>query len=166
MKNIWRDITSEQQNASLGLRRLVLIISMASFVLCLHQPAFVCEHKEYPSYSGYEVLALGWIAALGFEPRWFANLFLLKVWRWLLLPSRYAFPRYSIVFIIASAVSAHILTGGMGCYGQDSLTSVVGLDTGGYLWTFALIVATVGAIGVRMFSGNRDTTRKSANKVL
>ena len=72
------------------------------------------------------------------------------MWRWLLLPSKYVFPRYSLVFVMASAVTALFWRGGMGCHGQDSLTPVLGLDVGGYLWTVALIVACVGAMGVKM----------------
>ena len=123
--------------------RYFLSASVVLFAASLTQPAFVCQGK---SWLGYEVLMLGWLAVLGLDPRWWANLALQFVWRWLFCGSAKPVPKLPIIFIGLAALSAPMLPSGIGCPGMDSPTAAKGLAIGGALWVASLSVAFVGAL--------------------
>jgi restriction system protein len=126
------------------LRIAVAAVSVAAFVAACFQPAFLCQHGGR-SWAGYEVLAIGWLGVVGFDPRWWANVCLVLLWRWLLLDKPRGFPRVSFSLCLLVAPSALVLNSPIGCPGMDTPTPAIGPAAGSYLWAAALLVAAIGS---------------------
>ena len=130
-------------------------VSMGIFAISLMQPAFTCSNQA--SHLGYDVLLMGWMAILVLDPRWWANVAVLYLWWWVIVPNERLFPKKINYFVLLAAAATVFLPSPVGCPGgAGARDAATGLASGGYLWTAALVVAVIGTFFVRG-SGDVDT---------
>jgi hypothetical protein len=127
-------------------RHVALAFSVVIYLASLTQPVYVCRFDK-PSWLGYEVLMMGWLALAGLDPRWWANLALIFIWCWL-LRLRQDFPMKSIIIVGLCALTAPFPSP-IGCPGMDTPTSAVALTVGGYLWSASLLITALSALALR-----------------
>jgi restriction system protein len=130
-------------------RWAVFFLSASLFAASLAFPAFVCQQGRV-SWKGYEVLMLGWLGVIGFDPRWWANLALLLVWSWLLAAGKSSFPSKSVLFCAVAAITTLLIPPPLGCPGMDTPTAAIGIALGGYLWASALLLVVIGIVSQRV----------------
>jgi hypothetical protein len=125
---------------------VALALSVVLYLASLTQPVYICRFDK-PSWLGYEVFMMGWLALIGLDPRWWANVALIFIWWWLLRPLR-EFPMKSIFFSSLCVLTAP-LPSPIGCPGMDTPTAAVALTVGGYLWSASLLIAVMSAVALR-----------------
>lgn len=90
-------------------------------------------------YQGYYVLATGWAALLGLDPRWFANIgFVVLVARSFVAPRKLPWLAGATALL---AILSFAPAGGCPAPGGAPAMSV-GLAAGGWLWITAMVCAS------------------------
>ncbi|SFG85026.1 hypothetical protein SAMN05518865_12055 [Duganella sp. CF458] len=116
-------------------RYLIVVVSVSAYASSLLMPAFLCRSN---SMLGFQVLLMGWIAVIGLQPAWFANiLYFIMTYRLV----RGTNTRNLLLPGAASFLAIAGLAGGPGC-GPDIANISLGLSAGGYLWIGAILVVS------------------------
>lgn len=130
-------------------RYLFLVVSAALFVACLFPATFVCAFHSPPhrSWLGFQTLLYGPAGLISFDPRWFANISLLLLWRWLAFPAKNrGFPLKAFSTAALSALLAPVIPCPVGCVDHLGAYASLALSRGGWLWVSALGSACLGCL--------------------
>jgi hypothetical protein len=140
---------------------LLTVCSLAFFFVCLFFPALNCVGRVGP--MGWDVLIGGWMAILTLDPRWFANVLLLRIWNWTLRNRAAPKPTRSACFAAVFAGTSLIVPAmacGSGAGGAEPST---GLALGGYLWVAAVFSGVVGCWLLPRGSRTMQTTSAASD---
>ncbi len=115
---------------------LLTVCSMVLFLASLFFPALNCVGRVGP--TGWDVLIGGWMAVLTLDPRWFANVLLLRTWSWSIKDRTAPKPTKSACVAAVMAVTS-LMVPAMACgIGAGGAEPSTGLAFGGYLWVAAV----------------------------
>jgi hypothetical protein len=118
------------------LSPLLALLAVGLFITSLFQPAFTCSSK---SFTGLEVLVMGWAGLLGLDPRWFANI------GFFVLVYRSVFGERKVVPVAIGAVALLALASfapAAGCAAPGGAPGMsTGLALGGFVWLAAMLAA-------------------------
>jgi hypothetical protein len=135
--------------------RILVGLSVITFLTALCFDAFVCRGKTY---LGYEVLSIGWAGVIGLDPRWFANVgFLVLVHRsWSARGANLVlWATVLLAFLSFLPAAACPVSGG-------SLDMSKGLALGGILWVLALLLACAASGTVTLASAQTSVEEVGA----